>query len=1072
MVDIKDSEFGSKVLQQKEFAINKKEKGKWLDCDDSKEIIQLQTQQRFIRNYINPDSPYKNLLVMWGTGVGKTLGAVAIAETFRSYMKVLHKNTGNNNIGVYIVSKSEPRRNFLDVLMSGFIKPEYVNDEEREKLKELLEQSGTDEGEKKYLDFRGNLEKRIKKWKYGGMYKFMGYQSFTNKTLGIKVSGDFKGSKERDDRKLTSDRILNMNNSVLIIDEAHSIENLPWGKAVELMIARSTGLRVILLTATPMINLPDEIIQILNIVLPSDDKIKKSEVFTKKGTKGGDESIIDYEITDKGLKILAKKSRGYVSYLRGVNPYTFPRRVDEGVILKKFGFKYTKLVVVGMSKEHTRAYNLLLKSFDISKASYIVISGDRGILDGVFPSEGGKLIYKNDDIYDMLVKSSPEFLRREGIKVVDIKKRGRVSKVIGGEILKIGRIGKWSKKLELLMKNIISSMNVRGGVNFVYTESVRGIGLLMIGEMLKVNGLDEYNFNKSTSWNLENHSPSTRCVMCGKIKKDCRDKKFIPAKFVMLWGEINDFQRLRIIEKVNGEGNIGGRLVKVVLGSSITAESIDFKGIREIHIVNVQLNIPTQEQIIGRAVRHCSHNALRSEDREVKIFKYASGVTGGREISLEENIYLRNEMKHIEIKKIERVLKENAVDCQLNKSENMFQEEVKAGMNGTILCDYTNCMYNCSGIEPVGRDSQINRKRYDLYYYEDEIKDIKRKVKEMFREGIVWKFDTILSTIKKDVNKLYDAKYVNEALNEMIKNKDTLIGVWGDVGRIIEKKVKSGREKVYLFQPLSVNDDDIDLMQRTIKYPDYSDRMINVDNYIDGLVAEKTVKVDNEIANIIKKINKIEDPIDLEVMLTKLRLKTQIKLLERAIIQNQGKVSGWETKVFNVYRDYLLTNNDLTSSGWSSSSSSSSSSEQSDKISGHVLANKPRCLDGNEFTYCIKNVNVKELEKRLESAKVENNIIIGFIDKDSKGKMVFKLREPLKKGVRYIDLRKKPRGYVCSQMNDKKKLISIGTRLGIKRDIENNIKNYCKEIEKKLRENERKEYKKMKWFYNYLEYIS
>ena len=60
---------------------------------------------------------------------------------------------------------------------------------------------------------------------------------------------------------------------------------------------------------------------------------------------------------------------------------------------------------------------------------------------------------------------------------------------------------------------------------------------------------------------------------------------------------------------------------------------------------------------------------------EVEVYKYVVAVDNG--LSNEEDLYRKAEKKHILIKKVERALKEIAIDCPLNKSGNIFEEEVK-----------------------------------------------------------------------------------------------------------------------------------------------------------------------------------------------------------------------------------------------------------------------------------------------------------------------------------------------------------------------------------------------------------
>ena len=102
------------------------------------------------------------------------------------------------------------------------------------------------------------------------------------------------------------------------------------------------------------------------------------------------------------------------------------------------------------------------------------------------------------------------------------------------------------------------------------------------------------------------------------------------------------------------------------------------KAVRQIHIINAQWNFSTIEQIIGRGIRHCSHNGLVGENRNVYVFKYVSSEPGKKyKESAEEKIYREIEKAHVTVKKIERALKESAVDCVLNKKVMYFRMRLK-----------------------------------------------------------------------------------------------------------------------------------------------------------------------------------------------------------------------------------------------------------------------------------------------------------------------------------------------------------------------------------------------------------
>ena len=78
-----------------------------------------------------------------------------------------------------------------------------------------------------------------------------------------------------------------------------------------------------MLSATPMFNKSTEIIWLLNLLLKNDNRpeISYSEIFKKSYRAGGGDIL-----TERGKIIIAEKSRGYFSYLRGENPISFPIR--------------------------------------------------------------------------------------------------------------------------------------------------------------------------------------------------------------------------------------------------------------------------------------------------------------------------------------------------------------------------------------------------------------------------------------------------------------------------------------------------------------------------------------------------------------------------------------------------------------------------------------------------------------------------------------------------------------------------------------------------------------------------
>ena len=114
-------------------------------------------------------------------------------------------------------------------------------------------------------------------------------------------------------------------NRIIIIDEIHNIKsdssNIDLRKVppiLQAIIKYADNIRLVMMSATPMYDNASEIIFILNLLLENDGKqtIKKSDIFDS-----------DDVLIPGAQEKLYKLFKGYVSYVRGDNPLTFPLKI-------------------------------------------------------------------------------------------------------------------------------------------------------------------------------------------------------------------------------------------------------------------------------------------------------------------------------------------------------------------------------------------------------------------------------------------------------------------------------------------------------------------------------------------------------------------------------------------------------------------------------------------------------------------------------------------------------------------------------------------------------------------------
>ena len=109
------------------------------------------------------------------------------------------------------------------------------------------------------------------------------------------------------------------------------------------------------------------------------------------------------------------------------------------------------------------------------------------------------------------------------------------------------------------------------------------------------------------------------------MRPKIKNKSFTPAKYTMITGDIRLSPNTESdIRAITNKNNSDGRNIKVVLISKAGSEGIDFKFIRQVHVLEPWYNMSQIEQIIGRAVRNGSHKDLPFEKRNVQIFMHGT----------------------------------------------------------------------------------------------------------------------------------------------------------------------------------------------------------------------------------------------------------------------------------------------------------------------------------------------------------------------------------------------------------------------------------------------------------------
>lgn len=877
----------SKIYRKREYYSNKIPENKELKTYEEikdyrdKECggdLKLYTHQNFLKNFINPYTPFKGLLLFHGVGTGKTASAISIAENFKEL--VLKYDTK-----VYVLVPGPLlKENFKDDIIK-FTGNNY--------LKEISTKLG-------YLDDREEIKAKSMALRNAmEHYIILSHRGFYKRVLGdkIKITKEFESEKKDKyrrneegeiERDLSINKIDNLNNTVLIIDEAHNFTNNEHGDALKLLIKKSKNLRLILLSATPMKNLGDDIIELINYLRPLNDQIKREKVFNSHKNY-----LMDFK--PGGEEYLMKMCNGYVSHYRGSNPLLFAKKNFMGEIPPSLIFTYCTRCK--MNKFQNDTYQIVSSNIEdtlerrtssVANIVFPVLNNDKNKIIGGFGENGINIIKSNlksnKSIYLKLINK--KFFNNKVKDLNDIIYQSNITGNITGLIYKKENLKQFSTKFHKLLENLSNLVKGKNGSKtvFIYSNLVK-VGIEVIQEILLQNGYLE--FNEERKYNI---TDNTIDYLTGKKYSEFTNKKeFYPATFIKITGKSDDETDTAEIKKklldkyFNNINNVQGKYLKVILGSKVMNEGITLENTGEVHIMDAYYTLGRIEQVIGRAVRQCKHYSITSKKNpypDVKIYKYVVSVDKG--LSSEEKLYKKAELKYILIKKVERILKRSAVDCPINYSGNVFKNEYLANKNCykpeigkkipkgkkicSVGCDFMECDFKCYdkslNLKYYNKNSLMYKKidkskldysTFNEFLAKNEIKEVKEKIKVLFKTKYIYTLDEIVDKIKSSYKneqyELFENFFIYQALDQLLPTTENDFNNYTD--GLSDKYNIPGyliyRDKYYIFQPFNQNE------EAPIFYRKNFNKKINKKIPLMNYLKNKNIKFNKESNEKIKK---------------------------------------------------------------------------------------------------------------------------------------------------------------------------------------------------------------------------
>ncbi len=618
---------------------------------------ELNIYQKFLGQFLNYRSPFRDILIFHGLGSGKTVSAINIYNVLFNY-------TPKWNV-------------FL------LIKASLKNDPWMKDLEGWLEKE--------------NKEGRMKN------IKFIHYDSpFADRTF-LEVVKKADASRE----------------SLYIFDEIHNfIRNVynnissKKGKRAQVIYdyiqqekKENKRTRIVLLSATPAVNNPYEFALIFNLLRP--------------GTFPTSEAIFNQiyisstnfaSLNENKKNQFQRRIMGLVSYYIGATPDKYARKTVhyKNLLMSKYHQDvYEHFEEIEEQKEKLRrrlsrgkiGNDMSTYSSYTRQASNFVfpyinknVNGEKRPrpgqfrikdVDAVVIDEGKNKekkveLKRTKEEINEYIKATRTYVNElinffKNIHRQDKEKNYTITndvkrffKEFGGSFTKLSddRNKKKSNLFRMMyrcspkMLNIVFNILKSPGSVLVYSNYVEMEGLRIFKVYLAFFGYIS----------LDNDKEYKQSLISSESKKNNSKDGY---RFAEFHGGIDKELREQNKNIFNKKENKYGDIIKIIMISPAGAEGINLRNVRQVHIMEPYWNEVRIEQVIGRAIRQCHHSDLPMDERTVDVFRYKMIRKNNKETTDEKMENISRKKNNLLISFIEAI-KEIAVDCELFKSHNMM----------------------------------------------------------------------------------------------------------------------------------------------------------------------------------------------------------------------------------------------------------------------------------------------------------------------------------------------------------------------------------------------------------------
>jgi hypothetical protein len=409
-------------------------------------------------------------------------------------------------------------------------------------------------------------------------------------------------------------------------------------------------------------------------------------------------------LTIKNPLLLARRIQGLVSYFKGADERMLPRRVDDDKMLEK----------IPMSEEQFNHY-LVVRSDEIKQDARKKMNPMRAGDDEMKTFRVNSRLACDYAIPpDLQTKEEAEPPSEDDPPL----KEGILAKIRASpdRYLTKEALSRFSPKMLQIFTNIMETGSDKNQLLYSQYKSLEGIGVFTA--ILEANGWQPYRIlqDEGGQWiedpAMDPDKPAYGLFTGGAgmvssdVKSDFSTARRDAIKQSMQNKDIREYMR----QIFNGVGfsdtfpaslkaSVEARPKKILSLFMITAagaEGITLANVRRVHIMEPHWNPARHDQVVGRAVRLCSHARLPVEERTVRVSFYISVFTEAQIkssegvnvvlvrrsdmatkryegdpvevfMSTDEYLYEKTWEKDRINSKIALILKQAAVDCEIHR---------------------------------------------------------------------------------------------------------------------------------------------------------------------------------------------------------------------------------------------------------------------------------------------------------------------------------------------------------------------------------------------------------------------